>query len=146
MRATPMLGMPGEAPERPLAEHDVKFVAGPIAPLCAQSRARAKDAPELVEIDIDPLPPIVDFETAADATELVHAGERDTNVFSERELPGGDAFDAIFATAAHTIDQTFWQQRYLAVPMEARGIVAWWSPRRNEFRVWVSTQSPHDVR
>ena len=76
----------------------------------------------------------------------MHAGERDTNVFSQMEVPGGDDFEAIFETAPHAIDQTFWQQRYLAVPMETRGIVAWWSPRSHEFRVWVSTQSPHDVR
>ncbi|HEX4530897.1 MAG TPA: xanthine dehydrogenase family protein molybdopterin-binding subunit [Acidimicrobiia bacterium] len=146
MRATPMLGMPGEAPERPLAERDVKFVGDPVVLVVAESRALAEDAAELVEIDIEPLPPIVDFELATDAPDLVHAGERDTNVFSRMEIPGGDGFEAIFETAAHVIDQTFRQQRYLAVPMETRGIVAWWSPPGHEFRVWVSTQSPHDVR
>ena len=32
------------------------------------------------------------------------------------------------------------------VPMEPRGILAHWQPRLREFRIWVSTQSPHDVR
>ena len=31
-------------------------------------------------------------------------------------------------------------------PMETRGVVAWWDPRSDRFDVWVSTQSPHDVR
>src|SRR5439155_26077021 len=101
MRATPMLGMPGEAPERPLAEQDVKFVRDPTALIVAESRALAEDAAELVEIDIDPLPPIVDFEAVTDASELVHAGERDTNVFSQMEVQGGDDFEAIFETAPH---------------------------------------------
>ena len=38
------------------------------------------------------------------------------------------------------------QNRYLAVPMETRGIVASWQPQAGSFDVWVSTQSPHDVR
>ena len=146
MRATPMLGMPGAAPERPLADGDVKFVGDPVALVVAESRALAEDAAELVELDIDPLPPVVDYETAADSRELVHDGERDSNVFSHLEVPGGDDLEAVFAAAPHVIDQTFRQQRYLAVPMEARGVVASWSPRTHEFRVWVSTQSPHDVR
>ena len=113
----------------------------------AESRALAEDAAELVEIDIDPLPPVVDFEAAPTSTELVHAGERDTNVFSQMEVPGDDDFEAVFDTAPHVIDQTFWQQRYLAVPMETRG-ASWPGGRHrtSEFRVWVSTQSPHDVR
>ena len=146
MRATPMLGMPGAAPEHPLADGDVKFVGDPVALVVAESRALAEDAAELVEVDIDPLPPVVDFETAADSRELVHDGERDSNVFSHLEVAGGDDLEAVFAGAPHVIDQTFTQQRYLAVPMEARGVVASWSPRTHEFRVWVSTQSPHDVR
>ena len=38
------------------------------------------------------------------------------------------------------------QNRYLAVPMETRGIVASWQPHAGSFDVYVSTQSPHDVR
>ena len=38
------------------------------------------------------------------------------------------------------------QNRYLAVPMETRGIVASWHPQTGSFDVCVSTQSPHDVR
>ena len=38
------------------------------------------------------------------------------------------------------------QNRYLAVPMETRGIVASWQPQAGSFDVFVSTQSPHDVR
>ena len=106
MRATPMLGMPGAAPERPLADGDVKFVGDPVALVVAESRALAEDAAELVELDIDPLPPVVDFETAADSRELVHDGERDSNVFSHLEVAGGDDLEAVFAGAPHVIDQT----------------------------------------
>jgi carbon-monoxide dehydrogenase large subunit len=95
MRATPMLGMPGEAPERPLADGDAKFVGDPIVLIVAESRALAEDAAELVEIDIESLPPIVDFETGAESRELVHAGERDSNTFSHMEVPGGDDFEAM---------------------------------------------------
>ena len=146
MRATPMLHMPGGAPERPLADGDVKFVGDPFALVVATTRALAEDAAELIEIDIDPLPPVVDFETSGESAEIVHEGDWDGNVFSQMEVPGDDEFEAIVANASHVIDETFRQQRYLAVPMEPRGVLAWWSPRTREFRVWISTQSPHDVR
>ena len=44
------------------------------------------------------------------------------------------------------VTEHYVQNRYLAVPMETRGIVASWQPQRRSFDVWVSTQSPHDVR
>src|SRR5262249_4801915 len=107
MRATPMLGMPGAAPERPLADGDVKVVGDPVALVVAGSRALAEDAAELVELDIDPRRPVVDYQTAADSGELVHDGERESNVFSHLEAPGGDDFEQIFAAAPHVIEQTF---------------------------------------
>jgi carbon-monoxide dehydrogenase large subunit len=146
MQATPMHGMPG-APERALADRDVRFVGDPIAVVVAESRALAEDAAELVHLEIEPRPAIVDFEAAAasDAA-LVHDGERDTNLFSALAIPADDELTRILSSAPHTLVETFRQQRYHPVPMEARGLLAWWDPGTGEFRVWISTQSPHDVR
>ena len=60
--------------------------------------------------------------------------------------PFDDDLRAVLDGAAHSVTDLFVQNRYLAVPMETRGIVASWDAQRREFDVWVSTQSPHDVR
>ncbi|HEX5096158.1 MAG TPA: xanthine dehydrogenase family protein molybdopterin-binding subunit, partial [Acidimicrobiia bacterium] len=61
-----------ETPRPPLAEGEVRFVGDPVALVVADSLAIAHDAAELVEIDYDPLPVVVDYRTAADADALVH--------------------------------------------------------------------------
>jgi len=55
-----------ETPRPPLAEGEVRFVGDPVALVIADNRYLAEDAAELVEVDYDPLPAVVDFVTAAD--------------------------------------------------------------------------------
>jgi carbon-monoxide dehydrogenase large subunit len=71
-----------------------------------------------------------------------HAGNRAGGM----PAPLDDDLRAILDGAAHSVTDEFVQNRYLAVPMETRGVLASWDPQRREFDVWVSTQSPHDVR
>ena len=94
---------------------------------------------------MEPLPPVVDYTTALDSAESVHP-DRDGNVAGSMPMPPDDELRRIFETAPHVVTETFVQNRYLPVPMETRGIVAWWNPGLGSFDVWVSTQSPHDVR
>jgi carbon-monoxide dehydrogenase large subunit len=139
-------GPAGKArPFRVMGEGDVRFVGEPVAVVIADSRYRAEDALEALEIDVDPLPPVVDMTDAVDGGELVHP-DLPSNVAGA--LPGGDdpELDAIFAAATHVVTETFGQHRYTCVPMEPRGIVAAWDRFRQELSVWVSTQGPHGVR
>jgi carbon-monoxide dehydrogenase large subunit len=147
MVGTPLLRLGPSAPEHPLAEGDVRFVGDPYALVIATSRALAEDAAELIDVEIEPLKPVVDFEQAADDVDnLVHDGERDTNVASGSQVPISDELRGVFASAPHVVTQTYRQQRHLPVPMEPRGVLASWQPHAQRFDIWVSTQSPHDVR
>jgi aerobic carbon-monoxide dehydrogenase large subunit len=134
------------APLRPLAEHDVRFVGDPIALVIAESRYLAEDACELIEVDLDPLPPIIDAERAADETdELVHP-ELGANIAQRIESPADPELDAVFDDAAHVVTETIVQHRHTNVPMETRGVVAGYQPATGELDVWISTQNPHEVR
>ena len=133
------------APLRPLADGDVRFVGDPVALVIAQSRYIAEDACELVEVDYEPLDPIVDAEVAADATELVHP-ELGSNVALRVDTPPDPALDAAFESAAHVVTETRLQHRHTNVPMETRGVVAGYTPATGELDVWISTQNPHEVR
>ncbi|MFE7740657.1 xanthine dehydrogenase family protein molybdopterin-binding subunit [Nocardia sp. NPDC057455] len=142
--ALDIVGFPS-VPRPPLAEEEVRFVGDPVALVIAVDRYVAEDAAELVVIDYEPLEPVVDYVTAADSPNLVHAGFAGN---SAGELGGRPAADLapLFDSAAHVVRQKIFQQAYLPVPLETRGIVADWSAPTGEMTIWSSTQSPHEVR
>jgi carbon-monoxide dehydrogenase large subunit len=66
-------------PARPLADGDVRFAGDAVAIVVAQSRAIAKDACDLIELDVEPLDAVVDLEEARDDNAIVHP-ELGTNI------------------------------------------------------------------
>jgi aerobic carbon-monoxide dehydrogenase large subunit len=134
-----------KTPLPPLAEGEVRFVGDPVALVVADDRYVAEDAAELVLVDYDELPPVVDYVAAPDHDELVHA-DFARNVVGE--LGGGAAERAAeaLASAPHVVEHTIFQQAYAAVPIETRGIVVEWEAATEELTIWAATQSPHEVR
>ncbi|EUA15294.1 aldehyde oxidase and xanthine dehydrogenase, a/b hammerhead domain protein [Mycobacterium kansasii 732] len=61
-----------DTPRPPLAEGEAKFVGDPVALVVAENRYLAEDALELVDVDYEPLPAVVDFRRAQSADVLVH--------------------------------------------------------------------------
>jgi carbon-monoxide dehydrogenase large subunit len=133
-------------PYRLLADGDVRFVGEAIAMVVAESRYLAEDAAEAVVVDVEPLPPVVDFEHALDAdAPLVHA-DWGSNLHAEIPIPDNPALDEILSSAAHVVTETFRQHRYNCVPMETRGALASWDPVDEQLTIWSSTQNPHSTR
>ena len=115
----------------------------------AESRYIAEDACELIELDLEPADAVVDFATAARDTEhLVHgAWGFPSNAMVELPFtPMSPDLDEAFAGAAHVVECTVRQHRYVCVPMETRGIVAAWAPGRDELDIVCSCQSVHETR
>jgi carbon-monoxide dehydrogenase large subunit len=133
-----------ETPRPPLAEGEARFVGDPVALVIADSRAIAEDAAELVDIDFDPLPAVVDYVTAADHDALVHEAHG-SNVICEMSMPDG-MLDDVFEAAAHVVASPIDQQGYAAVPMEGRGLIVDHSRTTGELTIYAATQSPHEVR
>jgi aerobic carbon-monoxide dehydrogenase large subunit len=131
---------------RLFADGDVRFVGEPIAMVVADSRYVAEDAVDLVEIDIEPEPPVVDPERAADdGAPRVHF-ELGSNVLLEIPAVENPAVESVFASAPHVLTETFRQHRYACVPMETRGILARWDPVGGQLTVWLSTQGQYAAR
>ncbi len=131
------------APDRPIiASERVRFVGEIVAAVVADTRYHAEDALDLVEADLEPLPPVVSFEDAmaADAP-LVHDSVPHNRYFlGHRSL--GDVAGA-FARADLVVDGEVAHPRVSAAPMEGRGVVA--MPEGDGVTVWSSTQAPHLV-
>ena len=140
-------GDTGAVPFRVLAEDDVRFVGDPIAIVVARSRYVAEDACELIEIDLDPLPALVDYTSAPETTDLVVHPEKGTNAMMAVPFMAlSPDLEEAFSTAAHVVEETIVQHRYLPVPMEGRGIIASWDGGTSELEVICSNQSVHEAR
>ena len=128
-----------------LAIDEVGYVGQPVAMVVAESRYLAEDAVELITVDYEPLPAVIDAEAAlAPDAPLALLGE-DDNIGVHVRHGNGDA-DAAIANAAAVITDTFWTQRYVCAPLEPRGLVAQTDPFTGALTVWSTTQTPHRVR
>ena len=128
-----------------LCRDRARHVGEIVAMVVAESRARAEDAVALIEVEWDPLPPVVDMVRAAEpGGPLVHP-EWGTNVAVGFSHAIGDA-EAAFARAEVVLSETFSIQRYVGMPLEGRGVVAAWDRRDGTLTTWNSTQVSHFVQ
>jgi carbon-monoxide dehydrogenase large subunit len=134
-----------ETPRPPLAEGEVRFVGDPVALVVAESRYVAEDAAELVSVDYEPLPAVVDYARAEEAEALVHESHGSNLIGAFSNLPAS-ALDDVFGSAAHVVSETIHQQACAQVPLEPRGLVVDFSHATGELTIHASTQVPHEVR
>ncbi|MBW0014072.1 xanthine dehydrogenase family protein molybdopterin-binding subunit [Mycobacterium sp.] len=132
-----------DTPRPPLADGEVKFVGDPVALIVAENRYIAEDAVELVDVDYEPLPAIVDFTRAQSSDVLVHESYAN-NVAGG--LAGAPPDEEVFASAACVVKERIYQQIYAPVPIETRGLIVEWAPASEELTMWASTQTPHELR
>ena len=103
----------------------VRHVGQPVVAVVAETREQAADAAELVMIDYDPLPVVVDPEAAA-ADEVVLFPDHGTNVISRMSSEGEADFDGCEVVVSERIVN----QRLTGAPIEARTGAAWWEDGR----------------
>ncbi len=134
-----------QAAQFALCRDRARHVGEIVAMVVAESRARAEDAAALIEVEWDPLPPVVDMVRAAEpGGPLVHP-EWGTNVAVGFSHAIGDT-EAAFARAEVVLSETFSIQRYVGMPLEGRGVVAAWDRRDGTLTTWNSTQVSHFVQ
>jgi len=127
-----------------LAPEKVRHVGEPVALVIAESRYLAEDAVELIEVEYDPLPAVVDLEQAAAGPPFVHE-DIGTNVCAHYTQRVGNVEEA-FARAAHVFTERLVMDRGASSPMECRGVVAQWDAKMRQLTVWDSTQAPIRIR
>ena len=134
-----------QAPQFALCRDRARYVGEIVAMVVAESRARAEDAAEAIEVDWEPRSVVTDMRQAAEpGTPLVHEAWG-TNVGVGFTHAIGDV-EAAFARADVVMSETFHIQRYVGMPLESRGAVAVWDRRDGTLTTWNSTQVPHFVQ
>jgi carbon-monoxide dehydrogenase large subunit len=119
-----------DAPHPVLAAGEVRYVGQPVVLVAAATRAEAEDAAELVDVEYEPLDPVLDPRTASEA--LLR--------FSRR---AGDV-EGAFARAAHVARTSMRIPRIVTAPIETRGALA--VPDGDRLTIWISAQDPHRQR
>jgi aerobic carbon-monoxide dehydrogenase large subunit len=109
-----------------LASDRVRFVGEPIVAIIAHTRAQAADAAEHVVVDYEPLPAIIDVETAVNSDNFVHP-LWGSNVVQEIKLDG-EATDEDFAACDKVVRLRLVNQRIAPVTLEPRAAAASWVP------------------
>lgn len=133
-------------PEHPvLARDKVCYVGQPVAAVVARVPAQARDAVESIQVDYEPLPPLLDPQQASKLDAPVIHGALGSNVAIKMRHEGGD-LERAFASAKYVIRQKFQSPRLAPVPIETRGVAAHYSPGEDLLTVWNSTQAPHRVK
>jgi carbon-monoxide dehydrogenase large subunit len=132
-------------PFLPLARGKVRYVGEPVVGIIAQSRYQAEDALELIDIDYEPLPFVVDPEQAVkEGAPLLHE-DAGTNVVVSREFKRGDV-EAAFASAPVRVGGRFRMHRKTPVAIEPRACVAEYDAGREALTLYSATQVPGIVR
>lgn len=125
--------------------HVARWVGQPIALVVANSRYLAEDGVDAIGVEWEPLEAVVDPERAMEADAPLLRPELGTNNFGHIEFQRGDV-EGAFKRAAHVFKKRFHHGRYMAAPLEARGVIADWDTQTGELTSWSSTQIPHLVR
>jgi aerobic carbon-monoxide dehydrogenase large subunit len=109
-------------PQQPLLAHDkVRHVGEAVAVILAGSRYQAEDAAELVTVDLEPLPAVVNPDAALSDESAVLHEQYGTNLIGEFAIEKGD-IEAALAAAPHCLRRRFYHHRYAhADGMPGRG-------------------------
>ena len=129
---------------RVLAQDKVYFVGQPVAAIVARDTYAARDAVDLVMVDYDDLPAVVDVEEAAKGGTVIYENFGD-NIAYKLTAGEGD-IDAALGASDRVLKQRVVHQRLAPIAMEGRGVLARYFPGEEELTVWSSTQIPHLLR
>jgi len=131
---------------RALAVDTVRFVGDPVALVLAESPHIARDAADLVEVEYEPLPVVVDARKATQPGAPQLHQNAPNNVVMEWECGNQAKTDAAIAGAEVVVKEEIINQRLIPTPMETRGAIARYDVATGEFTVWMTSQAPHVMR
>ena len=124
--------------ERAIAAGKVRYQGEAVVAVAADSRYIAEDALDLVEIEWEPLPPVVDAERAMEPdAPLVHEN-LESNVVYDQTFTFGDV-EGDFAGADRVIRRRLRWPRAAAAPMETSGAVARYDEATGKMDVWSNS-------
>jgi carbon-monoxide dehydrogenase large subunit len=128
---------------RPLATDVVRFVGEAVAAVVTEQAYQGEDAAELVDVDYDPLPAVIDLDAAL-SDEVILFADAGTNKAAEFG-DAGDLRPALFNNCEVVVAHTIINQRVAPAPMEGRSAAMVWG-EDGRLTAWMSNQGAHETR
>ena len=136
----------GETPRPILAKDRVRHVGDPVAVVVAGTLAQARDAAELIEVDYEPLPCVVDTRAAvAPGAPLAWESIAGNLCFDVGSGSSKEAVEAAFAKAGHVTRLELINNRVVANPMEPRAALADYDAATGRSTLYTPSQGPHVI-
>jgi aerobic carbon-monoxide dehydrogenase large subunit len=139
-----------KAPDHPsMAVDRVAFAGEIVAAVVARNAAEARDAAELVDVEYDELPVVLDLEAASKEGATLAHPDLGTNVsatwvFDSAEAGTGGNVDDAIRDAEVTIERKYRQQRLVPAFIEPRSVLV--DPTGEQITMWSTTQIPHILK
>ncbi len=140
-------GSPMRVPHRAILATDrVRHVGDPVAFVVAETLQQARDAAELVTVDIDSLPAVTTLEAVRDGTAPPAEPGWDDNLLFHFEKGDAAAADAALAGAAHVTRLSLKISRVQPAPMEPRAHLGEYDAASGRYTLTTPTQSPWRIK
>jgi aerobic carbon-monoxide dehydrogenase large subunit len=122
-----------------LARERVRYVGDPVAAVFAVDSYVAEDAADLVTMEVEELPPLLDAQTTGE-----YSPGHSTEAAIIRQ--GYGDVDAVFATALHVVEMTLTIGRHSGVPLETRGAIGRFDAARGILELHGAAKIPHRIQ
>jgi carbon-monoxide dehydrogenase large subunit len=140
-------GTPMHKPPRyALAGDKVRYVGEPVGFVVAETLDQAREAADLVELDIEPLPAVTGLAEAAAPDAPLLYEELGTNVAVDFHVGNAPAVEAAFAAAAHVTRLAIVNNRIVVCAMEPRSALAFYEAESEHFTLHVGCQGAFGLR
>ena len=127
-----------------LAQGYVRYVGEPLAVVVAESSYVAEDAAEVIGVEIEPLPAVLDpILAGAPAASIIHPDSLESNLMDPLSASHGESVDELFAAADVVIEEEMRMHRHAAVPMEPRALVGEYEPSAGKITIWGAAKVKH---
>src|ERR1700750_290798 len=133
-----------------LAGDKVRFRGQGVACVIATDEYAARDALQLIDVDYEPLPAVVNARTALDPDAPLIRDDKDGQVdnLASPTWEAGDeeATDRVFAEADHVVTRDIIYPRCHPAPLETCGMIADFNPETGQLDIYNGNQAPHAHR
>lgn len=125
----------------PIATEFLNYVGEPYALVIGETLQAARDAVELLEVEFEELPPVVNLATAGDADQI-HSNVPGNQAY-DWELGDKDETDSAFASADHVTSIDIVNNRLIPNAMEPRAALGKYEQATGSYTLYTTSQNPH---
>jgi len=139
-------GTPMKEPKHPVLAHGkVRYVGDRVALVVAETLDQARAAMQLIEVDYEVLPAVIDIGNITGTGAAVHDEAPDNRCY-QWQIGDAAGVQAAFAQAAHVTSLTFRNNRLVPNAIEPRAANASYNPSEDNYTLYVANQNPHVER